>query len=191
MIEVVVGRGLHRRHGDPGCDPPPVSRGATFYKLLTATSRRPSSTSTRQVTDFLCESMVEAGEGREWRAGPARCEGEGSPPWLDCFAANPDLARFRPGGAAGRRRRGVAAAYRDFLERLLHVLREGPPQNAPARPPPAAEYGLVGGLAALVIEAVRKQGARPASGALPARSGRAGAGGPYLGREAAVKAATG
>jgi AcrR family transcriptional regulator len=137
----------------------------------------------RQVTDFLCEATAAAGEGAKggW-AARVRAE---LTALLECFSANPSLVRFclvAPPAAGG----AVAAAYRDFLERLLAILREGRPKRA-RQPTPAAEYGLVGGLAALVVEAVEKDGAEGLERLLPEVLELVLA--PYLGRAEAAKAA--
>jgi AcrR family transcriptional regulator len=135
-----------------------------------------------KVTDFLCEAMVEAGEAERGWAARVRAELDAL---LDCFATNSELAAFclfAPPAAGGE----VAAAYRAFLDRLLAILVEGRPKNA-RRTSPAAEFGLVGGLAALIIaaleegspEAIRRLGPEVTELVLT----------PYLGGEAAVRAA--
>jgi AcrR family transcriptional regulator len=134
-----------------------------------------------QVTGFLLGAMGEGAEAA--RAGwPARVAGALAA-LLDCFGANPDLARFTleaPPAAGGE----VAGLQRDFLERVLATLSEGRPKRT-RRPSPAAEYGLMGGLAALVSAAVER-GEAPAA-LLPELLELVLA--PYVGREAAVKAA--
>jgi AcrR family transcriptional regulator len=137
----------------------------------------------RQVTDFLLAAMAEAGEGEKggWAARVRAKLGA----LLDCFSANPDLARFclvAPPAAGGE----VAAAYRDFLERLLASLREGQPKRA-RRPPAAAEYGLVGGMAALIVAAVESGGAESLDTLLPEVTELVLT--PYLGREEAARLA--
>jgi AcrR family transcriptional regulator len=135
-----------------------------------------------EVTDFLCEAMAEAGEGT--RGWPARVRAE-LDALLDCFASNPDLASFAllaPPAAGG----AVTAAYRAFLERLLAILTEGRPKRA-RQPSPAAEFGVVGGLVALIVaalddggaEAIRRLGPEVTELVLT----------PYLGREAAARTA--
>jgi len=135
-----------------------------------------------EVTDFLCASMREAGEGpRGW---PARVRAE-IESLLDTFAANPDLVRFclvAPPAAGG----DVAAAYREFLARLLAVLIEGRPQRT-RKPAPAAEYGLVGGLAGLLVAAAEEGGAEALTALAPEAVELVLT--PYLGREAAARAA--
>jgi AcrR family transcriptional regulator len=138
----------------------------------------------RQVTDFLCEAMAEAGQSLGRAAWPVRVKAELAA-LLDCYVANPDLVRFclvAPPAAGGE----VAAAYRDFLERLLAVLREGRPKRV-KRPPPASEYGLVGGLAALVVASVEEHGAEQLPTLLPEVVELVLT--PYLGRTAAIDAA--
>lgn len=136
-----------------------------------------------EVTGFLIAAAAEAGEATPggW-AARVRAELE---TLLASFAANPDLVRFcliAPPAAGG----DMAAAHRAFLERLLGTLMEGRPASA-RTPPPAAAYALVGGLAALIVGAV--EGGGPASPAelLPEATELVLT--PYLGREAAVKAA--
>jgi AcrR family transcriptional regulator len=137
-----------------------------------------------QVTDFLAEAMVEAGalEKGGW-ATRVRAELEAL---LDCLATNPDLVRFTleaPQAAGGE----VAAAYRAFLERLLEIIGEGRPKRAKV-PPPAAEYGAIGGLTGLVVAAADR-GPEAINDLLPEVTELVLT--PYLGREAAAKAAAG
>jgi AcrR family transcriptional regulator len=136
-----------------------------------------------QVTDFLIASMVEAGAAvRSGWASRVRAEVQAL---LDCFAANPDLLSLTlrvPPAAGG----DVAAAYRTFLERILETIAEGRPKKA-RRPPPAAEYGLIGGLAGLVIGTFERAGAGQISALGPEATELVLT--PYLGREAAARAA--
>ena len=104
---------------------------------------------------------------------------------LGTFEANHDLVRFTllaPQAAGGE----AAAAYREFLERLLALIREGVPKSA-RKPVPAAEYGLIGGLAGLLVSAVEEEPAPDLEALLPELTELVLT--PYLGREAAVKAA--
>jgi AcrR family transcriptional regulator len=137
-----------------------------------------------QVTDFLCEAMAEAAAGeRGWPAKVRAALGA----LLGCYAANPDLVGFTlvaPPAAGGE----VAAGYREFLARLLEVLARGRPKRT-RTPAPAAEYGLIGGLAALVVAAADQGGAQALAGLLPEALELVLT--PYLGREAAAKAAAG
>ena len=137
----------------------------------------------RQATDFLCETMAEAGGGA--RAGwAARVRGRLAT-LLGTFEANHDLVRFTllaPQAAGGE----AAAAYREFLERLLALIREGVPKSA-RRPVPAAEYGLIGGLAGLLVSAVEEKPDRDLEALLPELTELVLT--PYLGREAAARAA--
>jgi AcrR family transcriptional regulator len=138
----------------------------------------------RQVTDFLCETMSETGQGE--RGWPARVR-TGLEALLETFAANPDLVRFTllaPPAAGGE----VAAAYREFLGRLLVVIGEGRPKRT-RNPGPAAEYGIVGGLAGLLGAAVEEGGADALIALLPEAVELVLT--PYLGREAAARAAAG
>jgi AcrR family transcriptional regulator len=139
----------------------------------------------RQITDFLCDAMAAAGrdEAGGW---PARVRAELAV-LLGAYEANPDLIRFTllaPRAAGGE----VAAAYREFLERLLSVIREGRPKRA-KHPAPAAEYGLIGGLAGLLVAAVVEGQGEHLGGLLPEVTELVLT--PYLGREAAAKAAAG
>jgi AcrR family transcriptional regulator len=135
-----------------------------------------------QVTDFLCEAMAEAGQAE--RAWPARVRRE-LEALLATLAANPDLVRFTllaPPAAGGE----VVAAYRRFLERLLEVIVAGRPKRT-RKPGPAAEYGLVGGLAGLIGSAAEDGGSEALIALLPEAVELVLT--PYLGREAAAKAA--
>ena len=137
----------------------------------------------RQVTEFLAEAMQEAGlsERGGW---PARVRAE-LDALLGCFDANPDLARFTlevPPTAGGK----VATVYREFLERMLEIVREGQPKRV-KRPPPASEYGSIGGLAALIVAAVEESDADGFPALLPEVTELVLT--PYIGRAAAVKAA--
>lgn len=135
-----------------------------------------------EVTDFLCETMAEAGEGvRGW---PAQVSAEIAA-LLESLAANPDLVTFAlvaPPAAGGE----VAGAYRAFLERLLALLVEGRPKRA-RRPSPAAEYGVVGGLVALVVGTLEEGGAKALERLGPEVTELILT--PYLGRPQAVAAA--
>jgi AcrR family transcriptional regulator len=152
-----------------------------------------------QVTEFLCGAMAEAGEAE--RGGWALRVRAELAALLDCLSANPDLALFTlaaPPAAGGE----VAALHRVFLERVLTILAEGRPKRA-RRPPPAAEYAAVGGLAALVVAAAQEgaevedlaaehedgRGAEKVRALLPEVTELVLT--PYLGREAAEKAAVG
>jgi AcrR family transcriptional regulator len=136
-----------------------------------------------QVTDFLFAAMKEAGAAPGRRSWPARVRAE-IEALLESFAANPDLVVFclvAPPAAGGE----VAGLYRAFLEGMLQVLRDGKPAKI-KNPPPAAEYGLVGGLAARIVASL---GADPAdlSTLLPEAVELVLT--PYIGREAAAAAA--
>jgi AcrR family transcriptional regulator len=136
-----------------------------------------------QVTDFLREAMAEARDSERggWAAG-VRAQ---LAALLACFDANRDLALFclaRPPQAGAE----VAATYRSFLEQLGEVLGEGRPRRA-RRPTPAAWYGLLGGLAALVVAAARSGDADSFVVLLPELVELVPT--PYLGRGAAALAA--
>jgi AcrR family transcriptional regulator len=136
-----------------------------------------------QVSEFLLGAMSEAGlqEKRGW-AARVRSELEAL---LGAVAANPDLAMFCfavPPVAGG----DVAAAYREFLTRLGEVLTEGRPKRA-RRPPPAAEFGISGGLAALIVKVASRDAGASLPDLLPEATELVLA--PYLGREEAARAA--
>lgn len=84
-------------------------------------------------------------------------------------------------GAGGE----VAGAYREFLGRLAGVIQEGRPKRVKA-PGQATEYGVVGGPASLVVAAA-EEGPEALVGLVPEAVELVLA--PYLGREAAVRAA--
>jgi AcrR family transcriptional regulator len=135
----------------------------------------------RQVSEFLLETMTEAGHTVKggWAA---RVKGQLAA-LLEVVAANTDLARFSfavPPAAGG----DVAAAYRDFLSRLVEVLGEGRPKKT-RRPPPASEYGMAGGLAALILRAIAEGGADQVRTLLPEVAELVLM--PYLGREEAAR----
>lgn len=181
MIQVVVARGYVAATVTQVVTAAGLSR-RTFYNYY-PDKREAFFDVYRQVTDFLCEAMAEAGRMAKG-SWAARVRAELAA-LLECFAANPDLARFvlaAPPAAGG----DVASAYREFLERLLELLREGRPKRA-KRPPAASEYGLVGGLAALIVAGVEEQGAERLEALLPEVTELVLT--PYLGREAALKAA--
>ena len=135
-----------------------------------------------QVADFFSESMAEAGE--EERGWPAQVRAR-LKVLLGYLAENPDLISFAlvvPPAAGGE----VAAAYRSFLERILEILKAGRPQRA-KRPSPAAEYGLVGGMVALIVGALDEGDADAIPRLAPELTELVLT--PYLGRDAATRAA--
>lgn len=181
MIEVVVARGYVAATVTQVVAAAGVSR-RTFYNYYTDKAEAFFDVY-GQVTGFLTGAMQEAGAAEKggW-ATRVRAE---LAALLGCFAANPNLARFTlqaPPAAGGE----IAALHRAFLEQLLDVLREGRPKRV-KRPTPASEYGLVGGLAALVLEAVENDGRPGLDGLLPEVTELVLT--PYLGRDAAVKTA--
>ncbi len=180
MIAVVVERGYQAASVTQVVAAAGVSR-RTFYNYYSDKAEAFFDVYA-QVTDFICETMVEAGKSE--RAWAARVRAELAA-LLDCFAANLDLVRFclvAPPAAGG----DVMAAYHGFLERLLEILRAGRPKRA-KQPSPAAEYGLVGGLAALIVTTVEDQGAAGLQQLLVELVELVLT--PYLGRDAAVRAA--
>jgi AcrR family transcriptional regulator len=180
MIEVVVERGYVAATVTQVVAAAGVSR-RTFYNYY-ADKEEAFFDVYRQVTDFLCEAMAEAGEAERGWVRMVRAE---LATLLACLAANPNLALFALGAppAAGG---DVAAAYREFLERLLAVVGEGRPKSVKT-PTPAAEYGLVGGLAALVLAAISESGAEGLEALGPEALELVLT--PYLGREEAAAAA--
>lgn len=136
------------------------------------------------VTDHLMEAMRSAGAGSdEW---PDRVRAELGA-LLDSLAANPDLASFcliAPPTAGG----GIAARYQTFLGRLVDQMTEDLPEPAQARrPSEAAEYGLMGGLAGLLVAKVKAGEGEELSNLLPDLLELVLT--PYLGRELAVREA--
>ena len=135
----------------------------------------------RQVTDFLAEAMREAGLRRVGLASSVRAELDAL---LGCFEANPDLARFclEVPPAAGGRSPPPTAIFSSGCS--------NPPRRA-AETRQAAAPGfrvrLVGGLAALIVAAVEESEAEGFPALLPEVTELVLT--PYLGREAAVKAA--
>jgi AcrR family transcriptional regulator len=73
---------------------------------------------------------------------------------LEAFAANPDLARFVL-IAPPRAGEQIAARYRRAMDEVLAELTEGMPADVAAtQPSRAAEHGLIGGAAALIVRKV-------------------------------------
>lgn len=181
MIEVVVDRGYPAATVTQVVAAAGVSR-RTFYSHYSDKNQAFFEVY-REVTDFICDAMIEAGrEERGW----VRCVKARLAALLACLTANPKLSLFTlgvPPAAGGE----VAAAYRKFLDRLLAIVCEGRPKSV-KRPPPAAEYGLVGGLAALILAAVREHGGQDLERLRPEAVEVVLT--PYLGREAAAAAAT-
>jgi AcrR family transcriptional regulator len=180
MIEVVVDRGYVAASVTQVVAAAGVSR-RTFYNYYSDKAEAFFDVY-GQVTDFLAQAMTESGAAA--RGGWAAAVKAKVEALLDCFAENPDLVRFTfevPQAAGG----DVAAAYRTFLERQLEIIGEGRPKKV-KQPPPAAEYGVIGGLAALIVEALERGGAKAV--------GKLGPDAveliltPYLGRDAAVRA---
>lgn len=180
MIRVVVERGYHEATVSQVVAAAGVSR-RTFYNYYSDKAEAFFAVY-REVTDFLCASMREAGEAQRGWPARVRAEIEGL---LETLAVNPDLVRFclvAPPAAGGE----VAATYRGFLVHLLSVLLEGRPQRV-RKPVPAAEYGLVGGLAGLLVDAAEEGGSDALTALAPEAVELVLT--PYLGREAAARAA--
>jgi AcrR family transcriptional regulator len=148
MIQVVAEQGFHETTVTEIAAAAGVSR-RTFYGFYK--SKRDCFFATHGiVADFLFATMAEAGAGERGWAARVRAE---LAVLLEVLAANPDLVRFTlvaPPAAGGE----ITAAYREFLERLLALLGEGRPKSA-RRPSEAAEHGVVGGLAALLVDKVK------------------------------------
>jgi AcrR family transcriptional regulator len=181
MIAVVVERGYNATTVTQVVAAAGVSR-RTFYNYY-SDKQEAFLDVYRQVSDFLFEAMAEAGAARKggWAAGVEAELGA----LLEAVAANPDLARFclgAPPAAGGK----VGSVYRDFLVRLVEVLGEGRPKRA-RRPPPASEYGMAGGLAALILAATDEEGPKAFRRLLPELTELVLA--PYLGREEAARLA--
>jgi AcrR family transcriptional regulator len=137
-----------------------------------------------RVSDFLLEAMAEA--GRAERGWPARVRAE-LEAMLEVFAANPDLASFvlaAPPAAGGE----VAGVFVSFLDRLLALLTEGRPKRT-RNPGDAAEHGLLGGLAGVIVDEVRAGRGRKLPKLLPDLVELVLT--PYLGRTEAARAARG
>ncbi|HEY2478402.1 MAG TPA: TetR/AcrR family transcriptional regulator [Solirubrobacterales bacterium] len=179
MIEVVVDRGYISTTVTQVVAAAGVSR-RTFYNYY-ADKQEAFFDVYRQVSDFLLEAMAEAGKAEKggW-AARVRRELE---VLLETVTANPDLVWFclaAPPAAGGE----VAAAYRDFLVRLVGVLGQGRPKRT-RHLPPAAEYGMAGGLAALVLKAVADADSEGVRKLLPEVTELVLT--PYLGREQAAR----
>jgi AcrR family transcriptional regulator len=131
------------------------------------------------VGDFIFEAMDEAGgEIRGWSAKVrARLSA-----LLETFAANTDLAYFvliAPPEAGGQ----IARAFHEFLERLLKIIMEDRPRSL-RRATEATEQGLIGGLAALIVDRVRSGDGASLPDLLPDLTELVLT--PYVGRERAV-----
>jgi AcrR family transcriptional regulator len=135
-----------------------------------------------QVSDFLLGTMRDV--GKEAKGGWAARVRSELGALLEVVSANPDLARFClavPPAAGGE----VASVYRDFLSQLVDVLGEGRPKRV-RRPPPAAEYGMAGGLAALILKGVGETKEGDEMALLPEVTELVLT--PYLGRDEAARA---
>jgi AcrR family transcriptional regulator len=147
MIAAIAERGYHATTISDIAAAAGVSR-RTFYGYF-KTKEDCFADTYESVAGFLFSAMAEAGEGeRGWAAQVHARLGA----LLEVFAANPDLVRFTlavPPAAGG----AVAARYREVLDRLLATLAEGRPKSV-RRPTEAAEHGIAGGLAALLVDRV-------------------------------------
>jgi AcrR family transcriptional regulator len=181
MIEVVVERGYGAATVTRVVAAAGVSR-RTFYNYY-ADKLEAFTDVYGQVSKFLLETMTEAGDAEKggWAARVRTQLGA----LLEAMAANPDLARFClavPPAAGGE----VSAMYRDFLTELGDALENGRPKHT-RRPPPATEYGMAGGLAALIVKSVAENGGGGLEDLLPEVTELVLT--PYLGREEAARRA--
>jgi AcrR family transcriptional regulator len=136
------------------------------------------------IEEHLATAMAGADEGiAEW-PGQVRAR---LGALLEVFAANPDLARvclIAAPNAGGE----VAARYRCLLERLFGLLNDGKPAPPATREPSkAVEEGLAGGIVALIVHRVRAGDGERLAELVPDLLELVLA--PYLGRQAAVRAA--
>jgi AcrR family transcriptional regulator len=180
MIAAVATQGYHATTISDIAAAAGVSR-RTFYGYF-KTKEDCFSDTFASVADFVFAAMAEAAEGeRGWGAGVrARLAA-----LLGALAANPDLVRFAltaPPAAGGQ----VAARYHELLDRLLATLAEGRPKSA-RRPSEAAEHGIAGALAALIVEKVAAGEGEELPELLPDIVELVLT--PYLGRERAVREA--
>lgn len=182
LIRAVAERGYHETAVTDIAAAAGLSR-RTFYSFYKSKEDCFAATY-EQVADFLFAAMAEAG-ARE-RGWPAAVRAELAT-MLEVYAANPDLVRFTliaPPEAGG----AIAASYRALLEQLLTTIAAGRPKSA-RRPSAGAEHGLVGGLAALIVDKVRAGEGKQLPELLPDLLELVLT--PYLGRERAVKEARG
>jgi AcrR family transcriptional regulator len=180
MIQVVAERGYHETSVSQIAAASGVSR-RTFYGYFK--SKEDCFFDTYEmVADFLLSRMEEAAVAE--RGWPAAVRAK-LRAMLEVYSANPDLVRFSliAPNAAGP---PLADRYRDFLERLLSDLGKRRPRNS-RRPGDAAEHGLVGGLAALIVDKVEAGEGERLPDLLPDLTELALT--PYLGRDKAVAAA--
>lgn len=180
-IAAVVEHGYHETTVTQIVQAAGVSR-RTFYQYFSSKEECFVDTY-RVVEDFLLGEMRGAGKDDDCfeLLGARLAAG------LEVFAANPDLALFllaAPQSAGGE----VLEHYRALLRNLQRVLKEGMDMGRSAHDPgPAVNDGLAGGIASLIVAAVRQgEGA-----ALTARLDEIAelVLAPYLGRQAAADAA--
>lgn len=182
MIAAVAEHGYHEVKISQIAAAAGVSR-RTFYSYFS--SKEECFLHTYEViADHLREDMRAAGAAEtEW---PQRVRAE-LDALLESLSANPDLVRFcmvAAPSAGGE----IAVHYRTFLESLLALMSEGKPAPPATRQPSeAAEYGLIGGLAALLVDKVKAGQGERLGGLLPDLLELVLT--PYLGREDAVRAA--
>lgn len=184
IIATVAERGYHGATITQIAAAAGVSR-RTFYGYY-ASKEKCFRETYQALVDFLSEAIAAAGaEVGEW---PERVRAELAT-LLEALAANPDLISYlllAPPAAGGE----IAGLYRSFLERLLALLAEGRPAPPAIREPSeAAEYGLAGGLAALLVDKLKAGEGERIAELLPDLLELVLT--PYLGRERAVEVARG
>ena len=127
-----------------------VSR-RTFYTFFSSKQEAYLDTYELIASHLREQMLAAAAEQAEW---PDRVRAAFAA-MLETFAANPDLVRFcliAPLSANPE----IAARYRLSMRRLLALLTAVlPPPPASRRPSRAAEDGIVGGVAALIVRKVR------------------------------------
>jgi AcrR family transcriptional regulator len=181
-IAAVVEHGYHDATVSQISEAAGVSR-RTFYGYF-ASKQEIYLDTYEMIASHLREQIVAAGaEHSEW---PDRVRA-GLGAMLETFADNPDLARFcliAPLSADEE----IAARYRLSMKRLLALLTAAmPPPPASRRPSRAAEDGLVGGIAAVIVRKVKAGEGERLIELLPDLLELALT--PYLGRDDAVRAA--
>ena len=182
IIAAVAARGYHATTISDIAAASGVSR-RTFYGYF-KTKEECFADTFDSVAGFLLAAMAEAAEGERGWGSRVRARLEAL---LETFSLNPDLVRFMfasPPAAGGE----VAARYRDLLDRLLAALVAGRPKSARS-PSEAAEHGIAGALASLLVEKVATGEGERLPDLLPDLVELVLT--PYLGRERAVKAARG
>lgn len=182
-IAAIAERGYHEASITEICAAAGISR-RTFYSYF-ASKEECYLETFDFVGEYLRQAMIEAaGGGEDWPVKVTARLGA----MLDVYAANPNLARFTL-VAPLRAGESIATRYRHWLERLLKVLTDDrPTANSPRNPSPAIEQALIGGMMALITRRVER-GGEELPGLLPDIAELFLT--PYVGREAAARAAAG